>query len=320
MLSGNGELSSLKIPDISIVAEKKGFAGLWFGETTLRDASILSTIAACSTSRIQLGTSIVNAFTRSPSQLALMAATINEYSGGRFTLGLGVSTAAIIEGWHGLAFADGVKRLDETVRVLRQYFSGERFTFQGSFSSPSNARLRTKPYPKIALAALNEQMIKKAAVLADRIVLNLYPIERIPHAVKLVDDACQRAGREERPTLSVMLYAYILGDDEKGVEAAKDLISFYASAPAYSTLFKNIGFATEAKAMTEGWKAKDRDAVRRNVSRSMIDELTVLGSADNLRRRINSYVESGVDDVFICPSPFGDYEANIEAALGQHFL
>jgi alkanesulfonate monooxygenase SsuD/methylene tetrahydromethanopterin reductase-like flavin-dependent oxidoreductase (luciferase family) len=162
MWSGNGELSSVHVPEISRRTEEKGFGGLWFGETTLRDASILATIAACSTKQIQIGTSIVNIFTRTPSQLALLATTLNEFSGGRFTLGLGVSTAAIVENWHGQEFEDPIHRLEETVGLLRLYFSGEKVTQEGSYSSPRGARLRTGPPPKIALAALNDRMIARA--------------------------------------------------------------------------------------------------------------------------------------------------------------
>lgn len=319
MLSGNGELASQRIPEISTQAERKGFDGLWFGETTLRDASILATIAAASTKKIPLGTSIVNVFTRTPSQLALMGATINEFSGGRFTLGLGVSTAAIVDSWHGQSFEKPVRRLEETVKLLRQYFSGERFSHQGAYSFPKNARLRLQPTPKIALAALNDYMIKKAAQLADRIILNLYPPDRMKHAISIIDATRERIGRKDRPTLSVMLYSIVVGDGEKGLDAAKDLVSFYASAPAYSALFSNLGYATEAKAMMEGWKAKDRDAVRRVVTRQMIDKLIVLGTLNDLRERVKLYHEVGVDDVFICPSPFGDYEANVNQVLQNYF-
>ncbi len=319
MLSGNGELSSLRIPEISQQAEQKGFGGLWFGETTLRDATLLATIAACSTKKIQLGTSIVNIFTRTPSQLALLGATLNEFSGGRFTLGLGVSTAAIVESWHGQRFHEPMQRLEETVKLLRLYYSGERFSHQGAYSSPVNARLRTKPPPKIALAALNDKMIKKAAQLADRVILNLYPTDRIKHAHSLLDEGCREAGGKTRPTLSVMLYSDILGNEDKGLEAGRELVSFYASAPAYSTLFSSLGYKSEAAAMIEAWKAKDRDAVKRIVNRQMIDELMVLGTIRDLKERVKLYHENGVDDVFICPTPFGDYEANINEVLNHYF-
>jgi probable F420-dependent oxidoreductase len=319
MLSGNGEIRSGRVPEIASTVEKNGFTGLWFGETTLRDASILTTIAACATKKIQLGTSIMNIYTRSPSQLALIGATLNEFSEGRFTLGLGVSTAAIIESWHGMKFELAMGRLEETVTMLRKYFSGEKFSAQGQYSSPSNARLRSGLPPKIALAALNEQMIRKAAVLSDRIILNLYPTGRISQARKLINEACRAAGREGQPLLSVMLYSYLLGDDEKGLDAAKDLISFYASAPAYSTLFSSIGFPSEAKAMLEGWKNKDREAVRKSVTRQMIDQMIVLGNIGDLRERIREYHEAGVDDVFISPSPFGNYEGNVNKAITEYF-
>jgi probable F420-dependent oxidoreductase len=319
MLSGNGDFSSLRISEISRKAEQRGFSGVWFGETTLRDASVLATIAACSTKKIQLGTSIVNVFTRSPGQLALLGATLSEFSGGRFTLGLGVSTAAIVESWHGQRFHKPIQRLEEIVKLLRQYFSGEKFSYQGVYSSPVNARLRTKPPPKIALAALNDQMIEKAAQLGDRVILNLYPTDRIKHAISLMDEGCRQAGGKSRPTLSVMLYSYVLGDDEKGIDAVKDLVSFYASARAYSALFSSLGFSLEAKAMMDAWKAKDRHAVKRNVSREMIDRIMVLGTVRELRERVKEYHENGVDDVFISPSPFGDYEANVNEVLSHYF-
>jgi alkanesulfonate monooxygenase SsuD/methylene tetrahydromethanopterin reductase-like flavin-dependent oxidoreductase (luciferase family) len=245
----------------------------------------------------------------------MMGATIAELSGGRFTLGLGVSTAAIVQSWHGQLFDRPAQRLDETVSLLREYFSGERFSHQGAFYSPANARLRIRQAPKIALAAINDHMIKKAARLGDRIILNLYPTDRIGHAIKLVEETQRASGRKGRPTLSVMLYAHVLGDDERGLDAAKDLIAFYASAPAYSALFTSIGFREEAEAMMNAWKAKDRESVKRNVTRRMIDRIMVLGTVRDLRERVKLYHEKGVDDVLVSPSPFGDFNANINEAL-----
>jgi len=319
MLSGNGELSSRLLPEIASTIERNGFTGLWFGETTLRDASIQAAIAAYATGKIQLGTSIVNVYTRSPSQLALLGFTLNEFSEGRFTLGLGVSTAAIVESWHGIKFEHPMGRVEETVKILRRYFSGEKFSFQGRFSSPTNARLRSALPPKIALAALNDGMIKKAAMLGDRVILNLYPVERIAHARTLIDEGCKSVGRKDRPILSVMLYSYLLGDDEKGTGAAKDLIGFYASAPAYSSLFSSVGFPQEAEAMLDGWKRRDRELVRKNITRHMIDKLIVVGGIRELRERIRMYHEAGVDDVFLSPSPFGDYEGNVKEAVTKYF-
>jgi alkanesulfonate monooxygenase SsuD/methylene tetrahydromethanopterin reductase-like flavin-dependent oxidoreductase (luciferase family) len=115
-----------------------------------------------------------------------------------------------------------------------------------------------------------------------------------------------------------MLYAYVLGDSEKGLEAARELVAFYASAPAYSALFSSLGFAAEAEAMMEAWKAKDKESVKRRVTRQMIDKLMVLGSIRDLRERVKVYHEEGVGDVLISPSPFGDFAANVNEVL-QHY-
>jgi probable F420-dependent oxidoreductase len=319
MFSGNGELRSQRVPELSRKAEERGFNGVWFGETTLRDASVLATIAACSTEKVQIGTSIVNVFTRTPSQLALMAATLNEFSGGRFTLGLGVSTSAIVERWHGQPFQRPNHRLNETVKLLHEYFSGERFSHEGDYSSPKGARLRTGPAPKIALAALNDRMIARAAQVADRIILNLYPPTRVKHALTIIDEACRRAGRKPRPNVAVMLYSYVLGQVDEGVDAGRDLVAFYASAPAYSRLFTSLGYESEAKTMMAAWKLKDRDAVKRVVTPQMIKTLTVLGTIKDLRDRVEEYHQNGIDDVFISPTPFGAYEANIQEILDHYF-
>jgi alkanesulfonate monooxygenase SsuD/methylene tetrahydromethanopterin reductase-like flavin-dependent oxidoreductase (luciferase family) len=122
-----------------------------------------------------------------------------------------------------------------------------------------------------------------------------------------------------QPTLAVMLYAYLLGDGEEGLDAAKDLVAFYASAPAYSALFSSIGFAAEAKMMMEAWKAKNKELVKRTVTRQMIDKVMVLGSIRDLRERVKLYHEQGVDDVLISPSPFGDFSANVNEVLEHYF-
>ena len=318
MLSGNGDLSSEQIGSVSSIAEEKGFSGIWFGETTLRDASVLATIAASRTEKIQIGTSIVNIFTRSAGQLALFGSTLNEFSHGRFTLGLGVSTPTIVENWHGIPFNEPFQKLDKTVNLIKKYFSGERFSSTGKLASPKNARLKSGVPPKIALAALNDRMVRKAATLADRIILNLYPTKQVGHARSLIDRETQEPPKRVTPLLSIMLYADVLGNDEQGEDAARELVSFYSSAPAYSALFSKIGFRYEANAMLEAWKSKDKDSVKRKIPLRMIDELMVVGKISDLRERVKAYHESGVDDVFICPSPFRNYEKNLTEILNHY--
>ncbi|MEM0121175.1 MAG: LLM class flavin-dependent oxidoreductase [Thermoprotei archaeon] len=315
MFSGNGDLPVSAVSEISAAAEQKGFSGLWFGETTIRDAGVLSCLAISATKKVEVGTSIVNVYTRSPGQLAMLAATLNELSDGRFTLGLGASTPTIVSGWHGVPYEKPLLKVEETVKLLRLYFSGERFDYKGYFNSPSNARLRVKGTPRIALAALNEKMIGLASRLADRVILNLYPSSMIPEVLRIRKEA----NPSSHARLSVMLYAYVLGESDKGLQASKELIAFYASSEAYSRLFARAGYAEEAKRAYDAWRLKDRELVRKSITDEMVQTLMVYGDINTLRERVMAYHDAGVDDVLISPCPTGNYVENIRHIVEHYF-
>ena len=67
-----------------------------------------------------------------------------------------------------------------------------------------------------------------------------------------------------------------------------------------------------------GWKEKDRERVKEAVPIDMVKSLTVLGSTQHLKERVTEYLQAGIDDVFICPTPFGEYEANIREILEKY--
>jgi len=313
MFSGNGELPVKDVPGLSSKCEERGFKGIWFGETTIKDAGILSSLALFSTKSIEIGTSIVNVYTRSAGQLAMMASTLNELGNGRFTLGVGASTPAIVSGWHGLKYERPLLRVEETVKLLRLYFSGQRFSYAGHFQSPSNARLRCGNPPKIALAALNEKMIKLAAKIADMVILNLYPPGMIGEAKKVINET----GR--KPKLSVMLYAYVLGEGEREFNISRDLIAFYTSSEAYIKLFKRAGFGQEAERAFRGWQERNRDAVRNAITEEMVKTLMAYGDIKTLRERVKAYLDEGVDNVLIAPCPTGDYMENAKLIIESFF-
>lgn len=313
IFSGNGDLHPAKVPSLAALCEEKGFRGVWFGETTLRDAGVLSCLALASTKRVEVGTSVVNVYTRTPGQLAMLASTLNELGGGRFTLGVGASTPAIVTGWHGVKYESPLLRVEETVRLLRLYLSGERFTYNGRFYSPANARLRVGANSKIAVAALNEKMVALASRLADRVILNLYPPDMVGEAKKIMREANSKA------ELSVMLYAYVLGETDRGLQASKDLIAFYSSSEAYAKLFARAGFGEQAKKALEAWQKKDREAVKKSITEEMVGRLMVYGDLRKLRERVKAYLDEGVDDVMIAPCPTGDYLENASQIIERYF-
>jgi len=107
-------------------AEKLGFADAWSYETLASDAFTPVAAAAAVTERIRLGTAIVPVFTRPAALIALSAASIQQFSGGRFVLGVGISTPTIVEQWMGVPYKLPLTRLRETVAALRAAFSGQK--------------------------------------------------------------------------------------------------------------------------------------------------------------------------------------------------
>src|SRR6266478_6044415 len=114
-----------------VEAERMGVDGVWSAEAWGHDAVSPLAFLAARTSRIRLGTAIMQAGTRTPALIAMTALSLASMSKGRFRLGLGVSGPQVIEGWHGIRFDRPVRRLRETVEIVRRATAGERLEYKG---------------------------------------------------------------------------------------------------------------------------------------------------------------------------------------------
>ncbi|HJU29761.1 MAG TPA: LLM class flavin-dependent oxidoreductase, partial [Candidatus Binataceae bacterium] len=112
-------------------AERLGYDDAWSYETFQGDALTPVAAAATLTERMRLGTAIVAAFTRPPALLAISAASIQKLSGGRFILGVGISTPTIVQQWMGIPYKLPITRLRETVEAVRAAFSGQKVSVDG---------------------------------------------------------------------------------------------------------------------------------------------------------------------------------------------
>jgi alkanesulfonate monooxygenase SsuD/methylene tetrahydromethanopterin reductase-like flavin-dependent oxidoreductase (luciferase family) len=123
-------------------ADACGYDSFWMPEAWEHDAFTILTELALRTERINLGTGIINVFSRSPAVIAMSAATIDEISGGRFRLGLGTSGARVIEDFHGVKFSKPLTRLRETIHIIRLLMAGGRADFSGEcFDDRACARM-----------------------------------------------------------------------------------------------------------------------------------------------------------------------------------
>src|SRR5947208_17003969 len=117
--------------DLCARAEQLGYTDVWTAEVGATDAFSPLAAIAIRTERVRLGTALIPVFTRPPALTAMSAAAIQQLSGGRFVLGVGTSSPAIVGSWMGLEFDGKVKRIEEYVEVLREALSGKKVTYGG---------------------------------------------------------------------------------------------------------------------------------------------------------------------------------------------
>jgi alkanesulfonate monooxygenase SsuD/methylene tetrahydromethanopterin reductase-like flavin-dependent oxidoreductase (luciferase family) len=115
----------------AVEAERLGIDYVWSAEAWGHDAATPLAFVAARTTRIRLGTGIMQAGTRTPALVAMTAMSLDAMSDGRFILGLGVSGPQVIEGWHGIKFEQPLTRMREIVEIVRRAVRGERLTYKG---------------------------------------------------------------------------------------------------------------------------------------------------------------------------------------------
>src|SRR5881409_1608580 len=114
-----------------IEAERMGVDSVWSAEAWGHDGATPLAYLAAKTSRIKLGSGILQTVGRTPANLAMTAMTLQSMSGGRFLLGLGVSGPQVVEGWHGVRYTRPIRRLQETIAVVKLLTRGEKSQYVG---------------------------------------------------------------------------------------------------------------------------------------------------------------------------------------------
>lgn len=290
-----------KFADYGRLADARGFDSVWVAESWGCDAvSLLAQIGA-TTRRVRLGTAIVNVFSRTPSLLAMTGATMNDLYDGRFILGLGTSTRALVEGWHGLSFEKAVSRLADTMRLARQAGTGEVVHYRGKTVSVDGYRLRIKPQhapPPIFLAALSPASMKLVSELADGWLPYLLPRRGLAESVRQVREGAVAAGRAaDAVCIAPMVLTAVSENPGEAREAVRRHIGFYLGAmgPHYRAFVSSFGFADEVERIHLAWKRREHDAAYAAVSDEMLEQIAAAGTPDECRAQLQAFRDEGAD-------------------------
>jgi probable F420-dependent oxidoreductase len=295
--------------DYGIRAEERGFRAAWFPEITFGDAFGPATATATKTSRIGLGTGVVGIWSRSAVTMALQAATLNELSDGRLLLGVGLQARGYVEGWHGQTYERPVRAMREYVTILRRILSGENVTFEGEIFSVHGFQLQMQPPERparIYMAAIGPQMTRLAGEIADGIIGYFYSVEYVRDSVlPNLQAGAEKAGRSLEDFDIACGFPTIVTPDDSGIEQIKGQVMMFATAgsssPEYASSFAAAGF--DVAPIQERVDAADIDGALALVTDEMADAMTIAGSPDRVRGRIEEYREAGLNTVALNPSP-----------------
>jgi probable F420-dependent oxidoreductase len=280
------------------IADRCGYADAWSFESFATDAFAPLAAAAMLSPRMRLGTAIVPVFTRPPALIAMSAATVQQISGGRLILGLGISTPVIVEQWMGVPFKRPLTRLRETVAAVRQAFTGQKVTLDGKTLRVNGFRMNVtlQTPPPIYVGAQGKKMLKLAGEIGDGLITNFITPTVLPEMIAQVREGRRIAGRNPESPVEVVCRIFVVVDDEEEKVRAelRRHLTAYLTVPHYNRFFREIGFEHEATVASEAWNSGDRRAAMNSVPDRMLEEIYVFGGVERCRKRLEEFAKAGV--------------------------
>jgi alkanesulfonate monooxygenase SsuD/methylene tetrahydromethanopterin reductase-like flavin-dependent oxidoreductase (luciferase family) len=295
-------------------ADELGFKSVYTTHIAGRD-SLLMAYGSVS-QRARLGTGVVPIFSRTPVAMAQAAATVDEFSGGRMVLGLGLSHQATVENWFDSTISRPLAQMREYTGIVRAILRtepppGGRF-YKTSFQFMG---LEARPELPIYVAGLSPNMLSLAGEIADGAMLWLCNPNYIRDVVvPAVVEGRKRVGKTLDGFDLVAAVPVALTDDPDAARAAQrqELVT-YASLPFYRAMFERSGFGDELAAFDEGMQAGDVERAKAGLSNRMLAALGGIGSAEEVRAAVERYRDAGATSPCIGAIQGTDFDAALSA-------
>jgi probable F420-dependent oxidoreductase len=278
-------------------AEKLGYADAWSYETMVGDGITPIAAAASVTERIRFGTAILPVFTRSPALLAMSAAGLQNLSGGRFILGVGISTPTIVQQWMDVPYEKPVTRLRETVEALRAIFSGQKVSMKGKTVAIDGFRLgaHMENPPPIYVGAQGELMLRTAGEVGDGTIVNFITPETFPQMLAHIREGARKAGKQTGAIEVACRIVFAIDQEEDVVrEQLRRELTAYLTVPQYNKFFQWIGYEKEARTALTAWNAGDRKKALASVPDQMMESIFIYGTPDRWAKRLKDYEKAGI--------------------------
>lgn len=288
-------------------AEDLGYESIWIAETGGPDPFVLAGAVAQVTRKLRIGIAVSPVYIRTPATIAAAAGTVAQLAPGRFILGVGSSSHAIVENWHGIPFHKPLTRVRETVTTVRAMLAGEKVRFDGATLRSHGFRLMVPPPAPVPiyLGALRPAMLELAGQIGDGVAVNLFPVEALPTMLEHVAIGRRRVGKDMQGFEVVCRHQVLATEDKRAArELFRAALTAYFATPVYNKFAAWYGFSEEAARIAEGFKTGDRDLTRRGMTDRFIDSVGIFGSLEECRARVAAYVAAGVTTTIVSPLAF----------------
>jgi len=315
-------------PDIKInfeliqEAERLGFSSVWTAEAYGNDAIVPLSFIAAKTTKIGLGTAIMQMPARSPAMTAMTAMTIDKLSGGRFSLGLGPSGPQVVEGWHGVPYGRPLTRTREYVTIVRKILAREaplehkgfhyEIPYAGAGSSglgkPLKSILHGRADMKIYTAAISPRGLECAGEVAD----GVFPVWMNPDRADLVEGPVEAGlakaeGGKNRGDFDLAPFVtVILGDDVEACRGpVKAMLALYIGGMGargknfYNDYAKRLGYEEAAVKIQDLYLDGKRAEAMAAVPDALVDETALVGPRERIADRIGAWKASTVDSMLL---------------------
>ncbi len=316
--------------------ESAGVDVVWVAEAYGYDSPTLMGYLAAVTESLEIGSAILNVFSRTPGAIAQTIAGLDNVSGGRAILGLGASGPQVIEGFHGVAYDKPLTRIREVIDVVRMALRREPLELDGdtvTLPLPSDQgmglgkalKLINRPERSsvpIFMASLGQKSVAACAEIADGWIPTLFIPER---ADRVWGDALSD-GRGDRAddlgTLDIVAGGALAITDDPDhqaavLEAARRQVALYVGGMGardknfYNDLWSDYGFEDEAATVQDLYLSGKKDEAAEQFADDTIGRMNLVGDESFVRDRIEAFRAAGVTILNLMPAgpdPLGDIE------------
>jgi coenzyme F420-dependent oxidoreductase len=304
-------------------AEESGFDRVSLGETTGWNAVTTLTAIGERTETIGLSNDVFSPYSRSPALLGQTAAALQEVTGGRYRLGLGPSSPALVENWHGESFERPLRRLRETIEIVREVLSGERVSYDGEIFDLDGLALGcpvSESETPIDAAVLGPKATELTGRFADGWVPQLFTPDGLSDRLDDLARGAELGSRDaDDVRVSPILRCCAMDDGERARDLARESVAFLIGAygPYYRQSIAEQGHGEVAAAIRDAWEAGERDRMAEELSDDLLNDLVAAGTPEEVREGIERFGEiDGVDAVrvgFLTRGSIDDQYRTMEA-------